>query len=63
MIYRASSLACMADRLLCVRVVHARVCIYGMLQRLEVELKQSYSTKNYAVKSGLLEVEKKWVMS
>lgn len=29
-------------------------------QRLEDELKQSYATKNFTVKSGLLEIEKKY---
>lgn len=35
-------------------------CLVHTSQRLEDELKQSYATKNFTVKSGLLEIEKKY---
>lgn len=38
------------------------VCVATFVQRLEAELKQSYATKNYAVKTGLLDLEKKCVV-
>jgi hypothetical protein len=30
------------------------------VQRLEAELRQSYQTKNYTLKNGLLEIEKEY---
>ncbi len=31
-----------------------------VVQKLESELKQSYATKNYTLKSGLLDIEKRF---
>lgn len=35
-------------------------CAVAWLQRLELELKQSYATKNFTLKSGLMEIEKSY---
>jgi hypothetical protein len=36
-----------------------KICYLCAVQRLEVELRQSYSTKNFTLKSGLLDIEKR----
>lgn len=45
--------------MMCVACCHAMMW-FACVQKLEGELKQSYATKNFTLKSGLLEIEKKY---